>query len=161
MKDPNQLSNSEAIDTGFYYVKATPAPTAALVGTKTLSCNPCTADSWHAQSTTGDITNSGSSSLYADLEVNFASGQAVGNISLADDNQNTWTMTYYGEVKGAQLSSEFAYGTLDYNSVSYEAVGQVDGLFIGDSAQFGVLGGFGFNTTNITQSAEGVFYIPE
>lgn len=159
MTDPNKASVSEKIDKGFYYVRATPAKQAVLTGVRTFNCNPCTADNWHAQSSTGNVT-----SLSADLEVSFSSGEAVGNVNLVDANDNSWNLTYFGMASGAKINSEFAFGTLTYEGSTYDAIGQVDGLFVGDSSQLGFLAGFGFNTTkmdNFHQSTEGVFYIPE
>ncbi|MBU2862449.1 FecR family protein [Reinekea forsetii] len=159
MSDPNNATVSEKMDKGFYYVRATPAKQAVLTGLRTFDCNPCTGNNWHAQSSTGNVT-----SLSANLEVSFSSGEAVGNVNITDANDNAWDLTYFGMASGSKINSEFAFGTLNYQGSTYDAVGQVDGMFVGDSSQLGFLAGFGFNTTNMDnfhQSTEGVFYIPE
>lgn len=160
LKDQSSLAVNEQIGAPFFFVKVLPAKQAAMQGVKTLNV---VAD-WHATSSTssGMHSLSGSGDLSASLSVDFATSQATGNLNFSNSPENwNWSMQYYGEVKNAQFFSDYGFGSLNYDSTVYDAVGLVDGLFTDVTTGLGFVGGFGLQTTDDAHSAQGVFIITE
>jgi hypothetical protein len=160
LKDPKNLDSAEIIEAPYFYVIAPPQQSASLIGQKSLS----TVVDWHATSSTstGHLTTTGTATLAAQLEVDFATAEAYGTIQLQDSSESwTWNVEHYGEVKGAQYFSDWGFGSLVDNGTTYDAVGHVDGLFTAADTGTGFAGGFGFQTTNDLHTAQGVLFIKE
>jgi len=157
LKDPTNLNSASSIAAPFYYVSAIPAPAASRVGVKTFGDASLPLDSalWHASTSTGQIVD-----FSAQLAVDFGTAEAVGSLSLANDAAGWyWDVTYSGQIKDAQFSSDYGYGTLETATGLHDVAGQVDGLFTGSATGLGFVGGFGLQTTDDQHSAQGMFVI--
>jgi hypothetical protein len=157
LKDATNLNNARSIAAPFYYVNAIPAPAASRVGVKTFGNASLPLDSalWHASSSTGQIVD-----FSAQLAVDFGTAEAVGSLSLANATDGWyWDVTFSGQIKDAQFSSAYGYGTLETATGAHDVTGQVDGLFIGSGSGLGFVGGFGLQSNDDAHGAQGMFVI--
>ncbi|MEJ2044461.1 MAG: FecR family protein [Reinekea sp.] len=157
-------SDFEEIDTPFFFVSAPPIEKADLVGAMRLT----TVVDWHATSSNINSVlgaGSGTADLTATLAVDFSTAQATGSLALQNSVEDWgWDMQYSGKIKNAQFFSDYGWGSYSTSSTTLDAVGHVDGMFtpaqdsIGNPT-IGFVGGFGLQTTDDSQWAQGVFVL--
>lgn len=155
LRNPADLSDNETVVVPFFYVDVVPAKAANLVGVATYS----NVVEWYATTTAGDVSQA---SLNATLNVEFDTGLATGTLTLgADDGSWNWDLSYNAELQGVQLFGDTAFGTFTLQGEEEVAAGQVNGIFVGSGSGNEFLGGFGLNSLESSQNAEGIFLLTD